>query len=319
MLNPSDLDPQSIAVRFERLAPRIVPVKGSATLAPARPRDIRNADFYLREVERRMLERLSWTKLVPQRILDVGCGTGAGIVSLSTRFPQASVIGGDVSFGMLRAAQLMGGPAAEKSGFLSGLFRNKTASALPLLAQLESGRLPIAGNCIDLVWSNLLFHWLPDASTTVQEWHRVIRPGGLLSFTALGVDTFKELRGLGVSLMTLPDMHDIGDLLVKTGFSEPVMDQQRLVITYSDAGKLINEISSLGGHVQAGRRKGLSSDRGHKKALEALNSLKDASGKINLTTEIVFGHTWCPSQKRLADGWAPLEMKPYSKNLRGLG
>jgi malonyl-CoA O-methyltransferase len=313
MLNPSDLDPKSIAVRFERLAPPIVFSKGDTSFAAARSRDIRNADFYLREVERRMLERLSWTKLVPKRILDVGCGTGAGMVALNSRFPDAAVIGGDLSLGMLKAAQLLSVPVIEKSGFLSGLFRSKTTSTRPLLAQLKSERLPFDGNCVDLVWSNLLFHWLPDASSTVQEWYRVIRPGGLLSFTALGVDTFKELRGLGAPLMALPDMHDIGDLLVKTGFSEPVMDQQKLVLTYASAEKLINEISSLGGHVQANRRKGLSSDRDHKKALEALNSLKDVSGKINLTTEIIFGHTWCPAQKRLADGWSPLEMKPYAK------
>jgi malonyl-CoA O-methyltransferase len=114
--------------------------------------------------------------------------------------------------------------------------------------------------------------------------------------------------------MALPDMHDIGDLLVKSGFSEPVMDQQKLVLTYENPKTLIEEIACFGGHVQRGRAKYLMTDKRWLRSLHALEALRATDGKIHVTTEIVFGHTWAPARKKLADGWAPLEMKPYSRS-----
>jgi malonyl-CoA O-methyltransferase len=305
MLNPSDLDPKAVAFRFERLGH-----------AARQGRSIDRIDFYLREVERRMLERLSWTKLIPENILDIGCGRGAGLVALQQLFPSATSIGVDLAFGMMNPTSLTlhEKPTSSKLAKFFHQFKAKPIpEALPIFVQAVSERLPFSANSFDLIWSNLMFHWLPDAQISALEWYRVIRPSGLLSFTALGVDTFKELKGIGVPLMALPDMHDIGDLLVKSGFSEPVMDQQKLVLTYTDAKKLIEEIGSFGGNVQRARSKSLVADKGWSRSLEALEALRGADGKISLTTEIVFGHTWAPARKKLADGWSPLEMKPYSR------
>jgi malonyl-CoA O-methyltransferase len=305
MLNPSDLDQKAVALRFERLG-----------RAAPEGRSIDRIDFYLREVERRMLERLSWTKLAPANILDIGCGRGKGVIALRQIFPSAVTIGVDLAFGMMNPAAhvVAEKPVASKLAQLFNQFKPKAVSeARPLFVQADSGHLPFSADSFDLVWSNLMFHWLPNAQISAQEWYRVIRPGGLLSFTAFGVDTFKELKGLGAPLMVLPDMHDIGDLLVKSGFLEPVMDQQKLVLTYIDAKKLLEEIGSFGGHVQRERQKFLNVDRQWSRSLQAIESLRAADGKISVTTEIVFGHTWAPARKKLADGWSPLEMKPYSR------
>jgi malonyl-CoA O-methyltransferase len=305
MLNPSDLDQKAVALRFERLG-RALP----------EGRSIERIDFYLREVERRMLERLSWTKLAPANILDIGCGRGHGVVALQQLFPSATAIGVDLAYGMMNpSAQVQN--EKQKQSKLAKLFNQfkpkVIPEARPIFVQADSGHLPFSSESFDLIWSNLMFHWLPDAQISAQEWYRVIRPGGLLSFTALGVDTFKEIRGLGAPLMALPDMHDIGDLLVKSGFSEPVMDQQKLVLTYTNPKKLIEEVGSFGGHVQRGRQKFLMADKDWSRSLLALEALRQADGKISVTTEIVFGHTWAPVRKKLADGWSPLEMKPYSR------
>jgi malonyl-CoA O-methyltransferase len=305
MRNPSNLDPKAIAARFERLGS-----KNSLVASRPAKRNIRRAEFFLREIERRMLDRLSFTKLLPQTVLDVGCGQGAGVVALQQRFPEALVVGVDLAMSMLRASMP---PAAVPPSGVAGLMQrmgiirppNSSNSLLQLL-QADSGCLPIKTSSMDLVWSNLLFHWLPDAQPSVDEWFRILRPEGLLSFTSLGVDTLKELRGLGVPLMTFPDMHDVGDLLLKAGFAEPVMDQQKLVITYDNELVLIEEMSSLGGHVQRQRSAGMRSDRDLKKTREALNTLRGSDGKITLTMEVIYGHTWCPSKKAMANGWQPL-------------
>jgi malonyl-CoA O-methyltransferase len=309
MRNPSDLDQKSIAAQFERLG------KSSKNSSPNK-RNIQRVDFFLREIERRMLERLSFTKLIPSTVLDVGCGRGAGVVALQQRFPNAMVFGVDLAMAMIEA------PLSESkvapslmTGWLQRLGLKPTEIAKSLrnssfnAVQADSGCLPIKDSSIDLLWSNLLFHWLPDAQPSVDEWFRVIRPEGLLSFTSFGVDTFKELKALGLPLMAFPDMHDVGDLLLKAGFAEPVMDQQKLVLTYENEVVLIEEVSSFGGHVQRGRSPGLRSDSRLIQTRKALNSLRGADGKISLTVEVIYGHTWCPSRKALPDGWQPLAFK----------
>ncbi len=55
-----------------------------------------------REIGSRMLERLDYVKIEPQRILDLGCGTGAMLGALSERYPKAQVVGADFSEPMLR-------------------------------------------------------------------------------------------------------------------------------------------------------------------------------------------------------------------------
>ena len=325
MLNPSDLDSTAVLARFNRLArsPRLIQSRPSGRLPLPIGRSIEHIDFLLRDVERRMLERLGWTKLQPATILDLGCGAGAGIVALQQRYPEALVAGVDISLHMLRKARAMAlavpsNDATQQSFFgrLSAQIRQKLMHdprAKLILGASEC--LPIKTASIDLLWSNLMFHWLPNAAPAVQEWYRVIRPGGLVSFTAFGVDTLKELRGLGLPLMALPDMHDIGDLLGSTGFAEPVMDQQKIVLTYANPVKLIQEIASLGGDVRRQRYKSLTTPTAYQAAVRALESLRDSNGKIALTVEVIFGHAWCPEQKKRADGWMPIELKP---NLLGV-
>lgn len=313
MLNPSDLDSKAIAARFDRLA--------SGT-AGNLSRSIDHADFLLREIERRMLERLSWTKLEPSTILDVGCGAGAGIVALQQRYPEAFVAGIDLSLRMsqrastrIKASKVDNTKSQRFFSRLGAQIRHKLSADSPnLIINGASECLPIKDSSIDLLWSNLLFHWLPNAAPAVEEWYRVIRPGGLVSFTAFGVDTFKELKSLGLPLMALPDMHDIGDLLASSGFAEPVMDQQKIVLTYAEASKIIQEVASLGGDVRRARTKGLATRKAYQTAMKAVETLRGGDGKIALTVEVIFGHTWCPAQKKLQDGWAPLQMKPYVRN-----
>jgi len=61
-----------------------------------------------REVEARMLERLQYIKLAPQRVLDAGCGDGHGASCLAKRYPDAQVLGLDFAYPMLQAARKHG-------------------------------------------------------------------------------------------------------------------------------------------------------------------------------------------------------------------
>ena len=86
-----------------------------------------------REIARRMLERLDYVTLVPQRIVDLGCGSGAAASALRARYPQAEVIGIDSAEGMLRAARRSRSVLARLLPFMkAGRIRNLSADAQAL-------------------------------------------------------------------------------------------------------------------------------------------------------------------------------------------
>ena len=300
MPEPSVLDRAAVRRQFDRRAGRVDP-----------------ADFLLREIERRMFERLDLIRLQPSRVLDVGCGSGEGVRRLRSRWPQAEVLGLDLSERRVARAAAIDRPVA--GGWAQGLVRRLAGrgSAAPVgpLGRYLAGdahQLPVVSDGIDLVWSNLAFHWFDDVPAAIGEWYRVIRPGGLLMFSALGVDTLAEVRAAGLPLPALPDMHDIGDALVGAGFAEPVMDTERLTVTWTDAERMLTELRALGGDARRGRARGLATPARRRDALRVLESRLrggDPDAPLSVSFEIVHGHAWCGPAKRRADGWAPVTFR----------
>ena len=81
------------------------------------------ADFLAREVSRRMAERLDYIRITPQRILDLGCGTGRDMPAFAERYPQAERIGIDFAAPLLQAGPQYG-------GFMQRLFSKHKAPRL---------------------------------------------------------------------------------------------------------------------------------------------------------------------------------------------
>lgn len=98
------------------------------------------------------------------RVLDVGTGTGQIAVKLALRRPDLSVVGIDLSEGMIRSAR----QRARQEGVARRL-RVRKANAR---------RLPYPRGSFDLVISNSLLHHLPDPAPTFDEMARVLAPGG---------------------------------------------------------------------------------------------------------------------------------------------
>lgn len=296
MSGPSDLDPNAVRKQFARRAGRL-----------------ERADYLLRDVERRMLERLEVVRLSPAAILDIGTGLGQGAVRLQQRYAEARVLGLDlVPAAAARAAALHGPPARRGlTTRLRGWFGGSQQDArVPMFAAADASRLPVAASSVELLWSNLAWHWFADPFAVLTEWHRVIRPAGLLSFSAFGVDTLRELRSLGAQVLEFPDMHDIGDAMVRAGFAEPVMDTERITVTWQSPQALLDEISALGGHPSRRRAPGLSGRRRRDRWIQAIETLRGPAGVIPITFELVFGHAWVPERKRLADGSVPIRFEP---------
>jgi malonyl-CoA O-methyltransferase len=240
------------------------------------------AAILAREVGDRMAERLDYVKLAPKRIADIGCATGDGVRKLQSRYPDALPLAIDFALPMLQAVKSRV-PLWER-------LRGRS----PWLVNADVRALPLAAGSLDLVWSNLVLHWLDDPLPAFRELHRVLATGGLLTFAVLGPDTLKELRALGAtSLRSFPDMHDIGDLLVAAGFADPVMDMEMITLAYRAPRQLLADQRHLG------VRDGLLGHMAWRLWRRVL-----AAWDGNAGFEIVYGHAWKAEPKVAADGRA---------------
>jgi malonyl-CoA O-methyltransferase len=252
-----------------------------------------------REVCVRMLEKLDCIKLQPARVLDVGSGTGWGTRQLGERYPKAEITALDIAIGMLQAAR-------GTSSWWKKLFAGRRENYL--CADVEA--LPIASGSVDMVWSNLALQWCNDLPATFVELQRVIKVDGLLMFSSFGVDTLRELRTAfhGVDgynhLSRFADMHDVGDMLVNAGFADPVMEMERLTLTYDDVRAVMQDLKSIGAHnATAGRAPGMMGKAAWQRVTENYEKLRH-DGKLPATFEIIYGHAWKSAPKATADGRA---------------
>jgi malonyl-CoA O-methyltransferase len=252
-----------------------------------------------REVCVRMLEKLDIIKLQPAHVLDVGSGTGWGTRQLGERYPKAEVTALDIAIGMLQAAR-------GTSSWWQKLFAGRRENYL--CADVEA--LPIASGSVDMVWSNLALQWCNDLPATFVELQRVIKVDGLLMFSSFGVDTLRELRTAfhGVDgynhLSRFADMHDVGDMLVNAGFADPVMEMERITLTYDDVRAVMQDLKSIGAHnATAGRAPGMMGKAAWQRVTENYEKLRH-DGKLPATFEIIYGHAWKPAPKATADGRA---------------
>jgi malonyl-CoA O-methyltransferase len=235
------------------------------------------------EVRENLLERLQLTALNPGVVLDAGAGTGHASRALKRRYPKAQVIALDFSHNMLLEA-------ARQQSWLRPFAR--------LCADAEL--LPLPDGSVDLIVSNLLLQWCrPDA--VFAEFRRVLKPGGLLSFSSFGPDTLRELRTAWGQVDShshvhqFIDMHDLGDALVRSGFAGPVLDVERFTLRYLDVRKVAADLKALGAHnATAGRAKGLTTARKFA-AMQAAYEGFRRDGRLPATYEVVFAHAWAPA------------------------
>ena len=262
-----------------------------------------------REIASRMLERLDYVKIDPERVLDLGCGTGFSLAALAERYPKAQVLGADFSEAMLRVGR---GERSRLRWTLPFLRSRKSA-----LITADAVALPFAASSQGMLWSNLMLHWLADPLPAFREMHRVLNVGGLLMFSCFGPDTLKELRASFADDFThtqrFADMHDYGDMLLECGFADPVMDVEIITMTWPAMDDLLRELRQGGGSCAMFDRRRSLMGRNSWQAMRANYEHLRQDGRLPATFEVVYGHAWQTPAKKTADGAAIVRFDPKQR------
>ena len=243
-------------------------------------------DALQREVESRLVESFDYYEGKPERVLDVGCGTGRGTAQLKKRWRDAEVIALDLSLSMLREARRH-----------RGWFR-------PFERVCADGQaLPFPDRSMDVVYSNLCLQWCDSPRPLLAECARVLKPGGFFVASSLGPDTLTELREAWAAADTeqahvgrFLDLHDIGDAALAAGLKDPVLDSDHITLDYADVRGLLTDLKGLGAtNADRERPHALTGKARFKTMLDAYETCRH-DGRIPATWEVITLHAWGPPE-----------------------
>ncbi len=158
---------------------------------------------------------------------------------------------------------------------------------------------PEAGS-VQMLWANMALHQTADPRALITAWQRALDVDGHVMFSCFGPDTLGELRRVYTQLgwpppsHTFTDMHDWGDMLIEAGFAEPVMDMERITLTFATPERLLQELRELGVNLHPGRFPALRGRRWHAQLRDALAAelAQPEDGQLALSFEIVYGHAF---------------------------
>jgi malonyl-CoA O-methyltransferase len=215
------------------------------------------ADFVHAATRAGLFKRLEPLLIDAKTVLDLGAATGAASRLLEKRFKRPHIISVDLAH-----------------------------------------NLPFASDSIDVIFSNLLLPCLDDPRPVFAEVARVLRKGGLFAFATLGPDSLLEIRHAwaevdnGAHVNRFLDMHDLGDGLVNAGLRDPVLDVDRLSVSYQNCDALFKDLTAMGARNALQARAAGLTGKSRFAAMTSALGRATADDKITMNLELVFGHCW---------------------------
>lgn len=227
-----------------------------------------------------LLSRLEPFAFAPEVVLDLGAGTGRASAQLKHRYRRAQVLALDLAPGMLHEA-------ARHQRWLRRFER----------VCADAAALPLRTASVDVIFSNLMLQWCDPPDQVFVEARRVLKPQGFFAFSTFGPDTLRELREAWgedghTHVNRFLDVHDIGDALMRAGFAEPVLDVERMTVTYPDVLGLMRDLKAIGArNVTAGRARALTG-KGRLRQLRERYEVHRRDGTLPATYEVIYAAAW---------------------------
>ena len=236
-------------------------------------------DFLVREAADRLADRLDDVLRRFPVALDLGCHTGELAEAVKGRGGIETLVQCDLSPAMAARA---------------------AANGRPTLA-VDEEWLPFAPASFDLVLSCLSLHWVNDLPGTLVQIRRILTPDGLFLAVMLGGETLVELRrslaaaeseiegGLSPRVSPFADVRDLGALLQRAGFAQPIADSDLVAVSYGDPMRLMAELRGMGEtNAVAEQRKGMTRRATMFAALAAYQrDFVDADGRLPATFHLL--------------------------------
>lgn len=236
-----------------------------------------------------LIARLDYHNIAPKVILDLGAGPGHFSLMLQKRYPSAKIVSLDISHEMLQQGKRR--------------FRRS-----PSRLQADMCTLPLKGDSVDMIFANQSLHWGDDLTLLFKEIARVLKQEGMLLFSSLGPDTFKEIKAAWTTIDThahvnlFLDMHDIGDRLLGAGLRDPVVDMDIITARYRTVKALCQDLKSQGvNNTNAMRVRGLMSRLRWQQFEANYETYRDSDGLLPLSYEVVYGQAWGKQMKKKVD------------------
>ncbi len=274
-------------------------------------------------VEARLLESLDYLddpalqRGPPQRVLDLGCGTGRASAAMQKRWPKAQVLSLDLALPMLRQARAASRHGSSRShGWLANPFAHR-----PRQLCADARALPLAEGSVDLLFSNLCLQWVDDLDAVFAGFRRVLKPGGMLLVSTFGPETLWELREAFARADEAPhvspfaDIAGFGDALVRAGFRQPVLDRDLDITRYPDLAALMRELRAIGAtNALSSRRHTLTGRARFAAAARAYDAVRGADGQLPASWETISAMAWAPEAGTpLREGGVELASIPLSR------
>lgn len=189
-------------------------------------------DFLFREAALRLADRLLDIKRDFPLALELGSRGGLMGVALQGQGRVKQLIGLDLDPALLEPDRL---------GVVADL-----------------GLPPFTDRSFDLVLSCLSLHWVDDLPGLLVQVRRMLKPGGLFLASLLGGNSLAELReslllaeseisgGAAPRVIPMADIKDLGGLLRRAGFEQPVADAETLTAEYPNPLSLLADLRGMG-------------------------------------------------------------------------
>lgn len=157
----------------------------------------------------------------PNKILEIGCGTGFLTAELQRKYPQAEILCTDISKNMVFASQ------------------QKFTGYRNLSFQVMDGENFLIDQKFDLIVSNLAVQWFDNPLSGLDKIRKNLNSDSLLFFSTLGAESFKEWKE------TLSDLNMPSGIL-ETPDYEGIFKEDTKVVSHKDTMEFLRHLKIIG-------------------------------------------------------------------------